>query len=177
VQKRLFFLLLGFSFLKLFAQESELDNNTLKVFKAILRLDISVRLVAENEKEIWSTNGSKYTIPGKAVTIKIEGNNIKLYGTFTPYYDAQSNLILLAQGQIFISNPASKELSYFSYFKTIYATFGEKVVFFPLGFSGGLKHPDSPKVSDASKKDQEAMSNIEIEIKISPYVSDEKDNQ
>jgi hypothetical protein len=154
--------LFTFSLLRLFGEDPEPDEKTLKALKNILKLEIEVNLLQQDQKVAWNTKGSKYTIPGKPVNLKIEGNNIKLYGSFTPYYDANGNLVLLAQGQIFISSSSGKEFRYFSYFKSIRAILGDKLVFFPLGFMGGNSSDES--------------TNIEIDIMISPYNTQVKEN-
>jgi hypothetical protein len=158
-----FFLFLGIAILKLNAQDAQPDDKALQTFKNILKLDIEVSLIQQDQKIAWNTKGSKYTIPGKAVKITIEGNNIKMYGTFTPYSDADGNLILLAQGLIFISSQSGNELRYSNYFKIIYARMGETLVFFPLGV------PDSNKSSDAT--------NIEIDIQIQLLNQPLKENE
>jgi hypothetical protein len=158
----MFLLLFGFSLLKLFAEDAEPDDKTLQTFKNILKVDIEVSLLQQEQKVAWNTKGSKYTIPGKAVKLTIEGNNIKMYGSFTPYFDTSGNLILLAQGQIFITSTAGNEFRYFSYFKSIHALLGEKLVFFPLGF------PEEGRPEDAT--------NIEIDIRIQSYSTPVKED-
>jgi hypothetical protein len=162
-RKSLLLSVVGFTFFSLFgyAQDSELDEKTLKALKNVLKLEIEVRLVKQQDEVVWNTSGSRYTIPGRAVNIKIEGNNLKLYGSFTPHYDRNSNLMILVQGQLFISDPENKSFRYFTYIKTILVKPGEKIVFFPLG-----KQPGS---------NLETASNIEIDIQIIPYGSDQKE--
>lgn len=152
----------GFALMHLVAhaEEGEPDEKTLKALKNVLKLEIDIRLVKQDSEVVWNSAGSRYTIPGRAVNIKIEGNNLKLYGSFTPHYDKNANLMVLAQGQLFIADQANKSFRYFTYLKTIQVTPGEKIVFFPLGFKTGAKPEDA--------------SNIEIEIRIVPYESNEK---
>ena len=161
-KRNLFLFIFGFTLLKLFADDPEPDQNTLKTFKNVLKMEIEVNLIQGAEKVAWNSKGFKYTIPGRAVIVKIEGNNMRMYGSFTPYYDTKGSLILLAQGQIFILSASGKGFNYFSYFKTIPAVLGERLVFFPLGY---VEH--NPEGTAA---------NIELDIQILSFESQVKEN-
>jgi hypothetical protein len=74
-------------------------------------------------------------------------------------------VLLLAQGQVWLSQPPEKEVKYFNTFYSIPVTFGEKVLFFPLG------------LASAEAGQQDDFFNIELEIKIVPYKAAEPDPQ
>jgi len=84
-----------------------------------------------------------------------------MIGSFTPYFDSEGNLILLAQGQIFMQNATGKGFMYYTYFNSIRTQLGETIVFFPLGFSEN-KPDDS--------------TNIEIDIQVQSFNPRMKEN-
>ncbi len=159
--KRSLCLLLFGTLLNLYAEDADPDMKALETFKNILQVDIDVSLLQQDKKIAWNTKESKYTIPGKAVKVTIQGNNIKMIGSFTPYFDSEGNLILLAQGQIFMQNATGKGFMYYTYFNSIRTQLGETIVFFPLGFSEN-KPDDS--------------TNIEIDIQVQSFNPQLKEN-
>ncbi|MBN2533982.1 MAG: hypothetical protein JXB88_13915 [Spirochaetales bacterium] len=143
-----------------FAEELELDDETIKHLNNVLQVDFNVKLIQPGEISIWNTKKVKYTIPGYTVILKMEGTNIKFKGHFTPYLKKE-NLLLIAQGQVWLSDPAKKSLTYFTFVKSISLSFGEKVIFLPLGI--------------AETYEKGKTYNIEIEIQISPYSPKEEE--
>jgi hypothetical protein len=152
IKKNIFLLLWSLAIFNLFGEDVDPDKTNPEALQNVLKLEIGVNLIKGSEKLSLSTKGFRYTYPGKAVNIKIEGNSMKMIGSFTPYYDRGGNLILLAQGQIFIANPEGTGFRYYSYFKSIPAILGEELQFFPLGFSAYTT--------------PENAANIEIDIQI-----------
>jgi hypothetical protein len=88
--------------------------------------------------------------------VRLDGENVRIYLICTPYLQDDGDVLLLAQGQVWFTEPLDKENRYFSTFYSIPVSFGEKVLFFPLGLSD----------ADAQQKNH---FNIELEIKIVPY--------
>ena len=86
----------------------------------------------------------------------MDGDNIRIYLICTPYLQDDGDVLLLAQGQVWLTEPSDKEVKYSSAFYSIPVSYGKKVLFFPLGVSDAA----------ASAKD---FFNIEVEIKIVPY--------
>jgi len=150
-------LLLIFQFLillRIFTQELDLSESHEEILKNILKMNIIVRLYQNQEKPLWDIQRSKLTIPGKAVILKIEGKDIKIYGNFTPYL-GKENLSLLAQTQVILFPPIVPVLRYFISAKILLITLNESILFYPLG----------------QKKDTAAADELEmeIELQLTPY--------
>jgi hypothetical protein len=124
-----------------------------------LTVTVSARVLppdAQEEAPVWNAESTKLTLPGRSIKVRLDGDNVRIYLTCTPYLQDNGEVLLLAQGQVWFTEPQDKENRYFSTFYSIPVTFGEKVLFFPLGLSN----------ADAQQKD---FFNIEVEIKIVPY--------
>ncbi|MDR1216864.1 MAG: hypothetical protein LBK25_09295 [Treponema sp.] len=101
--------------------------------KAIV-IDITARILENDNEEVWNSKSSKVTIPGKAVSIKLVGANIVVIAQFTPYLRRDGRNILVAQGQIWVDVP-HEGMRYQATMQTIPIIFGEEVYFLPLGSS------------------------------------------
>jgi hypothetical protein len=132
----------------------ELNDETIKLLKDVLQVEFEVNLIQPGAKNVWNSKKIKFTIPGYTVVLKVEGTNIKFKGYFTPYLK-KDGLLLIAQGQVWLSEPSKKSLTYFTCFKSISLKFGEKIVFLPLGITEDY--------------DKSKAHNIEIEIQIFSY--------
>ncbi len=134
-----------------------LESAIKKILDNALMIKIEARLLPDGKNAIWNQKSEELTIPGRSVAVKLVGGNLTIYAIFTPYTMDNGNLLLVAQGQVWLTEEPEKEVKYLSTFKSIPVSLGEKVVFFPLGFPKGNKL--------ASKK----YFNIELEIQIVPY--------
>ncbi|MCD6120463.1 MAG: hypothetical protein J7K04_01340 [Spirochaetales bacterium] len=139
----------------LFPEDANLEEAVKSLLDSALRINIEARILPNDEKPVWNTKSTELTIPGRSVAVKLIGENLRIYAIFTPYKMRNGNILLVAQGQVWLTEMPDKEVKYLSTFKSIPITFGEKVVFFPLGVSSKLK----------SKK----YFNVELEIQIVPY--------
>ncbi len=141
------------------------DLNITEALQALLDNALEVRISArifpaEAEKEPWTAESTRLTIPGRSVKVRLEGDNVQIYLICTPYVQENGEVLLLSQGQVWFTEPPEKNAKYFSTFYSIPVSYGEKVLYFPLG------------VSDAAAKDQDYF-NIELEIVIVPYTKEE----
>jgi hypothetical protein len=141
-------------------QEMNLKDALQELLSNALQINISARLLPADREPVWNVESSKLTIPGRAVRVRLDGDNVRIYLICTPYVQDNGDILLVAQGQVWFSEPPEKEVKYFSTFYSIPVSFGEKVLFFPLG------QPDV-----AGQKD---FFNIEMEIQIVPYKVKEK---
>ena len=124
-----------------------------------LSVTISARVLppdAQEETPIWNAESTKLTIPGRSIKVRLDGDNVRIYLICTPYVQDNGEVLLLAQGQVWLTQPTDKEAKYYSTFYSIPVSFGEKVLFFPLGLAN----------AEGQQKD---FFNIELEIKIVPY--------
>jgi hypothetical protein len=126
-------------------------------------VDITARIVEQNQQVVWHSQDSKVTIPGRPVGIKLVGSNIVVAVQFTPYFRSRGNNFLVAQGQVWIDVP-NKGISYHTSMQTIPMEFNEEVYFFPLG-SGDL----------SGNTHEEAR--IEIQLMIRPYISESSETR
>ena len=141
------------------------DLNITEALQALLdnalEVKISARIFpADAEKEPWTAASTRLTITGRAVKVRLEGDNVQIYLVCTPYVQENGEVLLLSQGQVWFTEPPEKEAKYFSTFYSIPVAYGEKVLYFPLG------------ISDAEAKEQ-GYFNIELEIVIVPYQKEE----
>jgi hypothetical protein len=124
-----------------------------------LTVKVSARVLppdAQEETPVWNAESTKLTLPGRSIKIRLDGDNVRIYLTCTPYLQDDGEMLLLAQGQVWFTEPQDKENRYFSNFYSIPVTFGEKVLFFPLGLT-------------EAEAQQKKFFNIEVEIKIVPF--------
>ncbi len=124
-----------------------------------LTVTVSARILppdAQEETPVWNAESTKLTIPGRSIKVRLDGENVRIYLTCTPYLQDNGEVLLLAQGQVWFTEPQDNENRYVSTFYSIPVSYGEKVLFFPLGVS----NPDET---------QKQHFNIELEIKIVPY--------
>ncbi|MEW5817532.1 MAG: hypothetical protein AB1798_19305, partial [Spirochaetota bacterium] len=82
------------------------------------------------------------------------GENILVYANITPYSEDDDTIMLVAQGQVWISSKDNNSVKYLSTMKSLPVTPGEKILFLPLGVSKEAK--DQPFT-------------IELEIQVTPY--------
>ena len=149
---------LSFSFAQAQAQaqsQEEFQEALKSLLSNALQINISVRLVSADETPVWNMESSKLTIPGRSVAVRLDGDNIRIFLNCTPYVQENGTMLLLAQGQVWLSSPPDSSVKSVSTFYNIPVSLGEKVIFFPLGVP-----------SNVAKKD---VFNIELEIQIVPY--------
>jgi hypothetical protein len=126
----------------------------LAVERAVV-LSVTAKILGADEKQIWSDNYSRTTLPGRTVSLQLQGRNLVAQVSFTVYpADQDSDYTLLAQGQIGIET-ARSGVQYRYAAQAIPVKAGEGVYFFPIG--------DDISQSNAV---------IELLISITPYKGD-----
>ena len=121
-------------------------------------VDITARIVEQNQQVVWRSEESKVTIPGRPVGIKLVGANIVVAVQFTPYFRSRGNNFLVAQGQVWVDVP-NKGINYHTSMQTIPMEFNEVIYFFPLG-------------SGDSSENSHEEARIEIQLMFRPYISE-----
>ncbi len=137
--------------------QEELQEALRALLSNALQINISVRVLASDETPVWNAEKSKLTLPGRSVNVTISGDNIKILLVCTPYVQTDGTMLLLAQGQVWLSSTPNSPVTSVSTFYNIPVSLGEKVLFFPLGVPSAV-----------AKKD---TFNIEMEIQVVPYVN------
>ena len=149
------------------AEEKAIDlQEALRALLAnALEVHVSARVLPADEEPIWNAQSTKLTLPGRPIKVRLDGDNARIYLICTPYLQESGEVLLLAQGQVWLSQPPEKEVKYFNTFYSIPVTFGETVLFFPLGLAA------------AGASAQAGSFNIELEIKVVPYQAADQNTQ
>jgi hypothetical protein len=128
-----------------------------------LEVHVSARVLPSDETPIWNAESRKLTLPGRPIKVRLDGENARIDLICTPYTQESGEVLLLAQGQVWLSQTPESEVKYFNTFYSIPVTYGETVLFFPLGLSA------------AGTPAGEGSFNIELEIKVVPYQAPDPD--
>lgn len=142
------------------AQEPSIDDLTDSIdafLDGALRVHINARIVNSGANEtVWTMDLTRVTIGGRSVRVRLDGANIVVVADFTPYWESEEELLLLAQGQTWIIDDSEQgETTYRTSFTTLPIRLGEPIVFFPLGADLDTDHVD--------------QLNIELEIYVERY--------
>ncbi len=120
-------------------QEIELEEALRPILDKALQLNIIARVLPSGAEQEWNMQSSKLTIPGRSIAVKLFGENIRIFVVLTAYWQENGKLLLVAQGEVLLSEMAESEIKYLSTVKSIPISLGEKVLFFPLGVSQELR--------------------------------------
>lgn len=141
----------------------ELDD----ILQAILDQALTVKIVArvtENGREtVHSYELTQVTISGRAVRLRLEGGNLTIVAEFTPYEAEDKSILLIAEGQIWLTTPDNETVQYRTALKSIPLELGESVLFYPLG-----RTTIDMDLEEAGHRGAGGL-NIELEIQIGPY--------
>ncbi len=148
--------LLLLSIPRITGQEGETREMLKTLMDEVLRINIVARILPSDERWDFNVEESRLTIPGRPVVVQFVGDNIIINAILTPYLKEDGRIILVAQGQVWITEPqAEKSVRYSSSFESLPISFGEKIFFFPLGVP-----------QDATQSD---VFSIALEIEIVPF--------
>jgi hypothetical protein len=142
------------------AQDSDLerffeDEDLESLIDKALQLQITAKVLPQDQQPVWNSQSKKITIPGRSVAVRLVGDNIRIDVVFTPYQEESGTLLLVAQGQVWFSEAPDAKTTYLTTIQSIPVSWGEKVLFFPLGFSKELANTQT--------------FNIQLEVEIYPY--------
>jgi len=156
-------MLLALAVAKAYGQDAASDPNEAlqQLLSKALTISISARVLpqdAQTDTPIWNAESTRLTIPGRSIRVRLDGEHVRIYLVCTPYIQENGEVLLLAQGQVWFSEPTDNESRYSGTYYAIPMSFGTPVFFYPLGVSD----------DEAQQKD---FFNIELEIKIVPYES------
>ena len=131
------------------------DEDLESLIDEALQLQITAKVLPPDQQPVWNSQSKKVTIPGRSVAVRLVGDNIRIDVVFTPYQEEGGNLLLVAQGQVWFSEAPNTKTTYLTTIQSIPVSWGEKVLFFPLGFSSELSNTST--------------FNIQLEVEIYPY--------
>ena len=130
----------------------DLEDILEAVDEKIYSVHIHARVYESGEISTWDMEVKKFTIAGKKVTVRLEGENVLVVADLTPYIQSDDTVLLVAQGEVWITTPQDEQVKYSSVIKSLPIEYGDKVYFYPLGVG---------KIKDAFI--------IELEIEVNPY--------
>ena len=141
---------------------TEVEDALNDLLAGALTIHIQARIVDEDQnEEVWNMDLTRVTISGRAVAVRMDGRNITVHAEFTPYWESENRLLLVAQGQTWIeTDDPDAEPEYRTSFTTLPIRLGEPILFLPLG-SGQLP-VDTKRFGHL---------NIELEINVERYQS------
>lgn len=133
------------------------NSNPLKYLKEdALSVNVVARIMDSGHATVWNMSSTKVTISGRAVQVRLEGDNVLVLANLIPYLNADNSILLVALGQIWVPSQDRKGYKYYSTMKSLPITPGEKVFFFPFGMA----------------VDQKAnVYTLELEIQVSRYTA------
>ena len=146
--------LLLLSLTRITGQESDSQETLRALMDEALRINIVARILPSDERSNFNVEKSRLTIPGRPVVVQFMGSNISINAILTPYLKEDGKIILVAQGQVWTSEP-DKPVRYLSSLKSLPISLGEKIFFFPLGIPQDVTQSD--------------VFNIALEIEIVPF--------
>lgn len=154
----------GLSLPSIDAQESppDLDESLEDLLSGALMLHVNARIIDQDQNEtVWTMDLTRVTISGRSVRVQLDGSNITVVAEFTPYWEGDGNLMLVAQGRTWLSaNGDPEEPDYRTSFTTLPVQLGEPIIFLPLGNS-----------SVPVDTERFGRLNIELEINVERYQS------
>lgn len=153
MKKRFIILLILFLFVGFSAGADEISELLELLEDNVFSVNVVGRIYDSGEVSSWNMQVTKYTISGRKVSVRLKGKKIKVIADITPYVD-EEGILLLAQGQVWVTSPGAETVHYSSTMKSLPVQFGDKVYFYPLGIN-----------SDKDKK----MFILELEIQVLPY--------
>ena len=135
--------------------EADGNSNPLEYLKDdALAVNVVARVMDSGHETVWNMESRKITISGRAVQIRLEGDNILVLAHLIPYLNRDNTIVLVALGQVWAPAEDRKGYKYYSTMKSLPVTPGEKVFFFPFGMA----------------VDQKAnVYTLELEIQVVPY--------
>jgi hypothetical protein len=122
--------------LSLYAQDT--GENEIETFleeHTIVSCKIVTKIVSNTEEILWSVESKRVTISGKSIDVVLEGDDITIEATFTPYLQEDGSIFLIAIGEVFIGKLGQQGVEYASSFRSLPVEKGERFLFFPLGLA------------------------------------------
>ncbi len=104
-------LLLALGAMHAHAQEAVLDPKEAlqQLLNNALRVTISAQILPADAKPVWNAESTNLTLPGRSIKVRLEGDNVRIYLICTPYVQDNGDVLLLAQGQVWLSEPTDRE--------------------------------------------------------------------
>ena len=154
--RRLPFLLLFVVFLTPLHAQADFEDLASRILQEALSIRVDTRVTASGG-EFWENSLSKITVPGRSISLHLEGRNARLSVHLTPFPEDDDAVLLVAQSEIWLDEEDREGVDYYSSLKSIPVPSGETVRFFPLGA--------------AEEKLDDTRVQIRMDITVVPYES------
>ncbi len=138
----------------LFADEGASDPYFLLLDKA-LKVRLVAKVIGSGEEMVWNMETTYITISGRTVTVPLKGSNLFVLINITPYKEDDGNILLVAQGHVWLTNEKNEKVQYLTARQSMPVSFGEKILFYPLGV-------------DIKRADTESDT-IQLQVEVLPY--------
>ena len=116
------------------AQEEDPLDDILEYLRGkTFSVHIVIRLLDGNEVIVWDVEHSDVTVAGRALNVRLVGEDIVIDAFITPFGSVDTNLMLVAYGQLWVTDGPDEGLRYESFMKSLPVESGERIIFFPLG--------------------------------------------
>lgn len=145
------------------AQETfEFEGSVDELLSGALTVNINARIIDQDQNEtVWTMDLTRVTISGRSVTVRLDGSNIAVVAEFTPYWEDDGQLMLVAQGSTWVTDGGgNRSPDYRTSFSTLPIQLGEPIVFLPLG-----------ETEVPVDTERFGRLNIELEINVERYQS------
>ncbi|MFW5695349.1 MAG: hypothetical protein ACOCYB_09270 [Alkalispirochaeta sp.] len=142
--------------------QADIDESLDDLLSGALAVHIHARIIDQDQNEtVWTMDLTRVTVSGRSVRVHLEGSNISVVADFTPYWEDDGQLVLVAQGRTWLTNDDdADEPDYRTSFTTLPIQLGEPIIFLPLG--DGRVPVDTERFGRL---------NIELEINVERYQS------
>lgn len=141
----------------LLAQETALADREplLEALKEqALQVDLSARQVDAEQKVLWSRDASWVTVPGRSVSLRLEGTTTLIVVQLTPYRRSEA-IQLLVQTQVWVRDSIKNSFRNYTHINNLSVVSGEKILYYPLGKRREGSVDGAPE--------------IEMTIRVAPY--------
>jgi hypothetical protein len=116
------------------ADDSDLIDDILDYFQdKAFTVHLVVRLLDDEEVIVWDVEHTDVTVAGRALNVRLVGDDIIIDAFLTPFGSVDSNLMIVAYGQLWFKDRLDEGVKYESFMKSLPVEPGERVIFFPLG--------------------------------------------
>jgi hypothetical protein len=95
-------------------------------------LEINARIIERDNEVSWNEVRTQVTDIGRAVEIRLLGDNLAVVAQFTPYMGRGAGYFIVAQGQVWMDTEG-QGVRYQASMQTIPVEIGEAIHFLPLG--------------------------------------------
>ncbi len=99
-----------------------------------LSVHIELSLLDKDHEISWDAESTHITVIGRSVNLRLVASELVIDAYITPFGELGKNLVLVANGEIWFSDPGNGNgIRYETFIKSLPIDSGEKVIFFPLG--------------------------------------------